>query len=141
MSFAFTPRFLHIGKLALPITLLILIFYFTLPRAPSTHSFSLGFPSFTSSGRKSAFIKAAAETEIDGPFDNSTLVELCASKTWTPGLIFKCEAHGGGIAEARNVILNCLRFGIEAGGSSTPHPSLKYQLTDLSQHQTSSSPK
>ncbi|KAE9381952.1 hypothetical protein N431DRAFT_360479 [Stipitochalara longipes BDJ] len=126
MSLAFTPRFLHIGRLALPVTLLILVFYFTLSpsRSSSTPSFSFGFSSFTSSGRKSAFISAAVETEIDGPFDNSTLIELCASRTWTEGLIFKCEVHGDGIVEARNVVLNCLRFGIEAGATNFIIPEI-----------------
>ncbi|KAN0122018.1 hypothetical protein V8E51_000344 [Hyaloscypha variabilis] len=121
MSLAFSPRFVHIARLALPATLLVLIFYSTLSPSRSSSSFSLGF---SSSGRKSAFISAAVQTEIDGPFDNSSLVELCASRKWTQGLIFKCEAHRGGIVEARNVMLNCLRFAIEAGATNFIIPEI-----------------
>lgn len=128
---SFSPRFIHIGRLAFPVAFLIFIFYFTLSphsTSPSPHSlssFSLGLIPFSSSSRKSAFIDSISATGIDGPFDNSSLIELCASRKWVDGLIFKCEAHGGGIVEARNVVLNCLRFGIEAGGSSPSplHPS------------------
>ena len=152
---SFSPRFIHIGRLAFPVTFLIFIFYFTLSphssTSPSSHSlssFTLGIsPFFSSTSGKSAFIDSISATEIDGPFDNSNLIELCASRKWVEGLIFKCEAYGGGIVEARNVVLNCLRFAIEAGGSSSsplhPSPSPPYlqqkankkfqqQLTSLS---------
>lgn len=73
-----------------------------------------------SQSAKTQFIDAllADDNEIDGAFNNQTLVELCKSKKWMPGLIFKCEPPEGGIANVRNVLLNCVRFAIEAGGSS-----------------------
>jgi hypothetical protein len=68
------------------------------------------------SGKKASWVKAAMETEIDGPYDNSTLVALCNSREWIDGLIFKCETPEGGIADVRNMVLNCVRYAIEAGG-------------------------
>ncbi|TAQ89246.1 hypothetical protein B7494_g2459 [Chlorociboria aeruginascens] len=76
-------------------------------------------------GRKELFIREAMNTEIDGPVDNSTLVELCASKKWTEGLIFKCEEPSGEPAKIRNVFLNCVRYAIEAGATGFIIPELK----------------
>lgn len=110
-----SPRILHLLKLSAFV--LILIFTFSYTFTPSQYT-----PSYTSwknrkiSGKKGAFIDKASTTEIDGHFDNSTLVDLCEKGKWIPGLIFKCESPSGGIANVRNIILNCLRFAIEAGG-------------------------
>lgn len=68
------------------------------------------------------FIEEAMETEIDGSFNNRTIVELCKTRQWTDGLIVKCDAPEGGVANVRNVVLNCVRYAIEAGGSF-PFPS------------------
>lgn len=122
------PSSRNLSRLALPLTLLIFIFYFTLsPTRSSSHlsSFSsLSISPFSSSSkRKSASLASLSALEIDGPFNNASLVELCASKQWVEGLVFKCavrvggEDSGEGVVEARNVVLNCLRFGIEAGGA------------------------
>ena len=77
-------------------------------------------------GRKGAFVQDILENEIDGPFDGSALAALCSTKTWTPGLIFKCEAPQGGFGDVRNVFVNCVRYAIEAGGTSpilrSPNP-------------------
>ena len=66
--------------------------------------------------KKQAFIESFLENEIDGPFDTTPLVSLCESKRWVPGLIIKCEPATGGIGHVRNIILDCLRYAIEAGG-------------------------
>ena len=79
-------------------------------------------------GKKAWYVESllAEESEIDGPFNNSTLVELCRTREWTPGLIFKCEAPEGGIGNVRNVFLNCVRYAIEAGGLSPLVPPSAY---------------
>jgi hypothetical protein len=66
-------------------------------------------------GQKQAFIQTATETAIDGPFDNSAIKSLCASKNWTEGLIATCGTPQGGVSNVRNVFLNCVRYAIEAG--------------------------
>ncbi|KAF4627887.1 hypothetical protein G7Y89_g10270 [Cudoniella acicularis] len=76
------------------------------------------------SSKKSLFVQRALNTGIDGPFDNSTLIELCKSKTWTPGLIFKCESPKGGVGNVRNIFLNCVRYAIEAGATSFIIPEI-----------------
>lgn len=67
-------------------------------------------------GKKPVFIHNTLINEIDGPFDNRTIVDLCAKTQWVPGLIFKCEAPEGGVGNVRNIFLNCIRYTIEAGG-------------------------
>jgi len=56
--------------------------------------------------------------EIDGPYDGKPLEEFCASKDrkFQPGLVVKCQSPIGGFGNIKNMALNCLRFGIEAGG-------------------------
>ena len=67
-------------------------------------------------GQKQVFIQTAIQTAIDGPFDNSAINSLCASKNWTEGLIATCGTPQGSISNVRNVFLNCVRYAIEAGG-------------------------
>jgi hypothetical protein len=112
-----SPRVFHIVKLSFIVFCLIFAAYYTLTPSKSG---SRSFYDVAVSGKKGAFIESASTTEIDGPFDNTTLVELCKTRTWTPGLIFKCEAPAGGIANVRNVFLNCVRYAIEAGGNICP---------------------
>ncbi|KAF7863241.1 hypothetical protein EAF04_007323 [Stromatinia cepivora] len=77
------------------------------------------------SGKKGVFIQKALRTDIDGPFDNSSLIELCENIEWREGLIFQCEAPYGGVANIRNILLNCFRYAIEAGATSIVVPELK----------------
>ncbi len=114
-----SPHILHtsIVKLSGIVFCLIFTAYYTLlPSNSDYRSFSKG----AIYGKKAAFIARASTTDIDGPFDNTTLVELCKGRTWTPGLIFKCEAPEGEITDVRNIFLNCVRFAIEAGGKPSP---------------------
>ncbi|PVH79122.1 hypothetical protein DL98DRAFT_371109, partial [Cadophora sp. DSE1049] len=82
-------------------------------------------------GKKALFVESLLtdENEIDGPFNNSTLVELCRTRDWTPGLIFKCEAPEGGIGNVRNVFLNCVRYAIEAGATGFIVPEILLRTT------------
>jgi hypothetical protein len=113
VTMTLSPRYSHIFKL-------LLIFFLV-----TTTSYYLFFEDrydvhniykVTVTGRKRAFIQDVLQNEIDGPFDDSALAALCRTKTWMPGLIFKCEAPQGGIGNVRNVFLNCVRYAIEAGG-------------------------
>ena len=67
-------------------------------------------------GQKQVFIQTATQTAIDGPYDDSAIKSLCASKNWTEGLIATCGTPQGGVSNVRNVFLNCVRYAIEAGG-------------------------
>ncbi|KAB8303516.1 hypothetical protein EYC80_004927 [Monilinia laxa] len=77
------------------------------------------------SGKKGVFIQKALRTDIDGPFDDSTLAELCQNIEWREGLIIQCESPYGGVANIRNILLNCFRYAIEAGATSIVIPELK----------------
>jgi hypothetical protein len=70
-------------------------------------------------GKKGIFVEKALRTDIDGPYDNSTLIRFCARKEWREGLIFQCEPAHGGVANIRNIVLNCIRYALEAGGRFT----------------------
>ena len=73
------------------------------------------------SGKKGIFVQKALRADIDGPFDDSTLIDVCENTEWREGLIFQCEAPYGGVANIRNMLLNCIRYAIEAGGMLS-HP-------------------
>jgi hypothetical protein len=62
------------------------------------------------------FIEKAFELNAAGEYDSKALTFVCEKTQWTEGLIFSCEGLQGGIGNLRNVLLNCLRFTIEAGG-------------------------
>jgi len=122
-----SARSSNILKLALVITSLFLTgFYLFSGSSDGAHRDYKQIYHGAISGKKAAFIDPILTSEIDGPFDNSTLAQLCASRKWSPGLIFMCEAPQGGVANVRNVFLNCVRYAIEAGGSYLP---LQYPLT------------
>ena len=72
---------------------------------------------------KDTFIRDAAAWEIDGECNDGPLRDLCSSKDWQPGLIFRCDDAFGGVGNIRNIILTCVRYAIEAGGQ-TGFPSL-----------------
>lgn len=83
---------------------------------PSLRHFSDDSPEIDTSP-KSIFIAQVLEHGIDGPIDDTPLTAFCADKKWRPGLMFKCEAATGGVANVRNQILNCVRYALEAGGN------------------------
>lgn len=121
-----SPRTSFVLKVAIgSISLLLTALYLFTGSSNHTHPSlkSLSLPSLpgssSSKSKKALFIDTLLreENEIDGPFDNKTMVELCGSRQWTEGLIFKCEPPEGGIGNVRNVFLNCVRYAIEAGGS------------------------
>lgn len=132
---SFSPHIHQISKLTILVLTITSIFYFTFI---SSHFSSSSYRTFalTTSGRKGTFLNSLSATDIDGPYDNSTLVELCRSRKWRKGLIFRCEAPSTGLVESRNVMLNCLRFGIEAGGTSPLYSRyLKQELTRVNSNQ------
>jgi len=110
----------HISKLAVVFFSVLFMGYYLFSRPEVRQQDYHEIYRVAVSGKKAAFVEAVLETEIDGPIDNSALVELCKGKVWTPGLIFRCEAPQGGVGNVRNVFLNCVRYAIEAGGEFMP---------------------
>jgi hypothetical protein len=88
-----------------------------LPDLPSGHDVSQFYHSALT-GKQAVFIEEAMAHDIDGSWDNRTISALCQSRIWVDGLIIKCDAPEGGVANVRNVVLNCVRYAIEAGGAS-----------------------
>lgn len=75
-------------------------------------------PIVTKEQLKQEFIQDVISHEVDGPMNLAPLTELCSATDWQPGLIVKCQPVPGGIGNIRNMFLNCIRFALEAGGSS-----------------------
>lgn len=72
----------------------------------------------TKERRKQEFIQHVIENEVGGPINLDPLSEICRYTEWQPGLIVKCQPVPGGIGNIRNMFLNCIRFALEAGGTS-----------------------
>jgi hypothetical protein len=68
------------------------------------------------------FIEKVLTSSIEGEYDSKALAFVCEKTQWTEGLIFSCEGLQGGIGNFRNVLLNCVRFAIEAGGTNLYFP-------------------
>ncbi|PVH70865.1 hypothetical protein DL98DRAFT_369132, partial [Cadophora sp. DSE1049] len=80
---------------------------------------------------KERWINDAADWNIDGPYNRTALYDLCETTKWTPGLAFKCGQMRGGIGNIRNMFLSCLRYTIEAGGTSLIIPEITARAEDL----------
>lgn len=65
---------------------------------------------------ENSFIKQLLDNDLNPQFVGTALTEVCKSKRWKSGLIFSCDPAEGGIGNIRNIILNCVRYAIEAGG-------------------------
>ncbi|TVY27914.1 hypothetical protein LHYA1_G003013 [Lachnellula hyalina] len=109
------PHVFHASKLAVIVFAVLSVAYLLFSRQVITPADYHEIYRAAVSGKKVAFVEKVLETEIGGAIDNSALVELCKSKEWIPGLIFNCESPKGGVANVRNVFLNCVRYAIEAG--------------------------
>jgi hypothetical protein len=103
----------------LPLLLVIWIATYLLPASQST---SLLDSCLFRDGKKHAptmeeFIRQEMNHEIDGPYNLEPLTKLCRTRDCHLGLIVKCLATPGGMGNVRNMILNCIRFTLEGGGS------------------------
>jgi len=127
---AISARGFQLLKFFLPISLVLILTGYLLSASPRIPLPSTSWGKHTDNGalkqdanhgggRKAAFLQAATEWEIDGPFNDQPLRKLCSSKRWMPGLIIKCDAAFGGVGNVRNIVLTCVRYAIEAGGKFT----------------------
>jgi len=67
-------------------------------------------------GEKEIFVEAALKTSVDSPFDDTGIRLLCADTKWQEGIIVSCNPPLGGVVNVQNVVLNCVRYAILAGG-------------------------
>lgn len=120
LTLSFSPRSFNFLKIFIPFCFIVATGRY-LFRGDSLSNQVTYLYGVAVSGERSVFIKQALDNEFDGPFDNRWLSKKCSSRDWTPGLIVKCGVPYGGVGNVRNVILNCIRYAIEAGGWYSPH--------------------
>ncbi|CZR50258.1 uncharacterized protein PAC_00130 [Phialocephala subalpina] len=123
-----SPRAWYISKLTLLLLSLSLTVYYLFSASSIASTDYKELYKIAVNGKKSLFIESVLDSEIDGRYDNKTLIALCESTTWTPGLIFRCEVPQGGVANIRNIILNCVRYTILAGATAFVLPELLLPL-------------
>jgi hypothetical protein len=76
-------------------------------------------PLYSNTDGKNTFIEKAISTGAGDLIDEVVIKTLCLNRTWTENVIFECRAPqdgGFGPVAIRNVVLNCVRYAIEAGG-------------------------
>lgn len=118
-----SARFIRpVGFLSIFCAIILSFYVLAGPRIP--HSFPSLIQGPIAAGNvdlddKGVFIRAFLDIEIDGPWDSKPIQKLCARTKWEEGLTFVCEAPQGGVGNVRNVFLNCVRYAIQAGGSSS----------------------
>ncbi|KUJ18623.1 uncharacterized protein LY89DRAFT_780661 [Mollisia scopiformis] len=124
MISSISPRAWYFGKLTVILLSILLTTSYLISHSFSSTPSVKDLYALTTKGKKALFIENFLSTEIDGPFDNKTLVALCNAAKWQPGLIFECEVAAEGVVNVRNVILNCVRYTILAGATSFILPTL-----------------
>jgi hypothetical protein len=67
---------------------------------------------------KNTFIEKAISNGAVGPVDEAAIKNLCLNRRWKDNVIFECRPpQYGRPVTIRNVVLNCVRYAIEAGGT------------------------
>ncbi|KAK3996793.1 hypothetical protein QBC44DRAFT_316578 [Cladorrhinum sp. PSN332] len=104
-------RLVQLAKFGLPIILVIwVLVYMTSSREAYTTIVKTHFKS-----EKDKFISDFLDNDVGGDFDGSGIAQVCAQKTWTPGLILSCVPVDGGFEKVKNAHLSCIRFAMEMG--------------------------
>ncbi|KAK4202237.1 hypothetical protein QBC40DRAFT_196617 [Triangularia verruculosa] len=105
-----SPRLVHLLKLAGPALMIVWLIGYLVSDKPAYDNVVRQFRS-----EKDLFISDLMDNEVGGPLDGTSISELCASKTWMPGLMISCDPPSGGFGQVKDAHLNCIRFAIEAG--------------------------
>ncbi|KAK0748103.1 hypothetical protein B0T21DRAFT_279380 [Apiosordaria backusii] len=105
-----SPRLVYLLKFAGPALILVWLIGYLISDRPAYDNVVRQFRS-----ERDLFIADFLDNEVGGQLDGTSISELCASKTWTPGLMISCDPQSGGFGQVKDAHLNCIRFAIEAG--------------------------
>ncbi|KAK0670720.1 hypothetical protein QBC41DRAFT_317188 [Cercophora samala] len=105
-----SPRLFYVLKFAGPALVLVWLIAYMISDQPAYDNVVRQFKN-----ERDVFIADFLDYEVGGELDGSSISELCASKTWTPGLMLSCDPQSGGFGQVKDAHLNCIRFAIEAG--------------------------
>ena len=81
---------------------------------------------------KDQYIAAVLRNPVEGLLDPEPIRQKCDETNFQEGLIWQCAAVNGGIGNVANMVLNCVRYAVEAGGMSLPPGLLLFPLRPLS---------
>jgi hypothetical protein len=114
MTVSSTPDYLL--KACLTASVLFLFVIFFMSNEHTQHRLQILVP--LDKPQKETFIEQTLSATIDGQYNGQPLSDLCLKTNWTEGLIFSCYGLEGGLGNVRNIFLNCMRYTIEAGGTT-----------------------
>lgn len=63
-------------------------------------------------------------SDLDAPYVGWPLRRVCEEVEPVEGVVWVCDKNWGGMGNIRNFILNCLRYGIEAGATGLVMPEI-----------------
>ncbi|KAJ0123640.1 lternative oxidase [Diaporthe amygdali] len=63
-------------------------------------------------------------SDLDAPYIGWPLKRVCQEVEPVEGVVWVCDKNWGGMGNIRNFILNCLRYGIEAGATGMVIPEI-----------------
>ena len=72
--------------------------------------------------KKTVVLETFMENDIGPPINGSGLAHVCSQKPRNTALVFSCDTANDGFASVRQHQLQCIRLGIESGGSLLPSP-------------------
>lgn len=80
-------------------------------------SFSSGFDTSRTTISKEDFIAAVVRDPVEGLLDLGPIQQKCNETKFQDGLVWECAPVNGGIGNVVNMVLNCVRYAVEAGGN------------------------
>lgn len=69
-------------------------------------------------------------SDLDAPYIGWPLKRVCQEAEPVEGVVWVCDKNWGGMGNIRNFILNCLRYGIEAGATGLVMPEIHLRDED-----------
>ncbi|KAL1863990.1 hypothetical protein Daus18300_007955 [Diaporthe australafricana] len=69
-------------------------------------------------------------SDLDAPYIGWPLKRVCQEAEPIEGVVWVCDKNWGGMGNIRNFILNCLRYGIEAGATGLVMPEIHLRDED-----------
>ncbi|KAH8897455.1 hypothetical protein GQ53DRAFT_743147 [Thozetella sp. PMI_491] len=80
---------------------------------------------------KEQFIAAVLRNPVEGLLDPAPIRQKCDETNFQEGLVWHCAAVNGGIGNVANMVLNCVRYAIEAGATTLILPRISLRGDNL----------
>ncbi|KAK3316188.1 hypothetical protein B0H66DRAFT_284381 [Apodospora peruviana] len=80
---------------------------------------------------KNDFIAAVVRNPVEGLVDLGPIQQKCNETKFQDGLVWQCAPVNGGIGNVVNMVLNCVRYALEAGATTLILPRISIRADNL----------